>query len=208
MKIYTTKDEFWYEESGLAVPKSRVTIAEKQKEAAAKKIVEKATTASKYLSELKVMITEATDKILEAARKENNVKLEGKGNYTWFSFDRSVKIEVQVNETLKFDDILIASAKERLLELIRGSIQGLDFIITIVEEAFQTSKGQLDPKKILGLRRHSSRIPEGDFKNEWEEVMKLIDDSITRTFTKKYQRVFVKDAAGEYKAIELNFSAL
>lgn len=206
--IYTNKNQLWYEESGLAVPKSRVTKAEKDKEAAAKKIVDKANSANKLLTEIKEMIIAATDVILEQARKENKVKLEGKGNYTWFSFDRSIKIETQVNETLRFDDILIASAKERLLELIRGSLQGLDFIITIVEEAFQTSKGQLDPKKILGLRRHSSRIPEGDFKQEWEEVMKLIDDSITRTFTKKYQRVFVKDGAGEYKAIELNFSSI
>lgn len=206
--IYTNKNQLWYEESGLAVPKSRVTKAEKDKEAAAKKIVDKANSANKLLTEIKEMIIAATDVILEQARKENKVKLEGKGNYTWFSFDRSIKIETQVNETLRFDDILIASAKERLLELIRGSLQGLDFIITIVEEAFQTSKGQLDPKKILGLRRHSSRIPEGDFKTEWEEVMKLIDDSITRTFTKKYQRVFVKDNAGEYKAIELNFSSI
>lgn len=206
--IYTNKNELWYEESGLAVPKSRVTKAEKDREAAAKKIVDKANTANKLLTEIKEMIIAATDVILEQARKENKVKLEGKGNYTWFSFDRSIKIETQVNETLRFDDILIASAKERLLELIRGSLQGLDFIITIVEEAFQTSKGQLDPKKILGLRRHSSRIPDGDFKQEWEQVMKLIDDSITRTFTKKYQRVFVKDSAGEYKAIELNFSSI
>lgn len=206
--IYTNKNDFWHDESGLAVPKSRVTKAEKEREAAAKKIVDKANQAHKFLSEIKAMITEATEKILEEARKENKVKLEGKGNFTWFSFDRSVKIETQVNETVKFDDILIASAKERLLELIRGSIQGLDFIITIVEEAFQTSRGQLDPKKILGLRKHTERIPEGDFKKEWQEVMTLIDKATSRNFTKKYQRVSVKDENGEYKVIELNFSAL
>ena len=119
-----------------------------------KKIVESAQKASDSLKTLKAIILESTEKILEAARAENKVKLNGKGNYTWFSFDRSVKVETAINETIKFDDILIASAKERLLSLIRNSINGLDFIITIVEEAFQTSRGQLDPKKILGLRKH------------------------------------------------------
>jgi len=206
--IHTKKHEYWYDETGVAVPKNRVTKAEKDRENAAKKIVESAQKASDSLKTLKAIILESTEKILEAARAENKVKLNGKGNYTWFSFDRSVKVETAINETIKFDDILIASAKERLLSLIRNSINGLDFIITIVEEAFQTSRGQLDPKKILGLRKHTERIPEGDFKNEWEEIMKLIDKATTRTYTKTYQRVFVKNSAGEYEVIELNFSAL
>lgn len=206
--IYTNKDNFWHDETGVAVPKNRVFQGEKTKEAAIKKIVDKAIKVNESLSDLKVMITEATEKLLDDARKDNKVKLEGKGNYTWFSFDRSIKVEVAVNETVKFDDVLIASAKERLLSLIRGNINGLDFIITIVEEAFQTSRGQLDPKKILGLRKHSERIPDGDFKIEWDEIMKLIDKSTTRVFTKRYQRVFQKNSNGEYEVIELNFSAL
>lgn len=206
--IFTTKDEFWHDETGIAVPKSRVFPQEKVKEAAIKKIVEKALKTTEALVDLKQMITEATERILDEARKDNKVKLSGKGNYTWFSFDRSIKIEVAVNEMVRFDDILIASAKERLLSLIRGNINGLDFIIAIVEEAFQTSRGQLDPKKILGLRKHTERIPEGDFKLEWEEIMKLIDKATSRVFTKKYQRIFKKNEAGEYEVIELNFSAV
>lgn len=198
----------WIDESGQKIPYNRTTIAERMKERNAFKLLNEAEKINKNLASFKEMMTKIVEEVIEAARKENVVKLEGKGNYTWYNFNRSIKIEVNVNETIKFDEITIESAKEKLMDLIRTNISGDDFIISIVEDAFQTSRGKLDPKKILGLRKHTERIKSEQLKKEWNEVMKLIDKSISRPSSKSYFKVWKIDEEGKYEPVELNFSSI
>jgi len=205
---HTSKDQFWTDESGIQIPYNRITGSERKKEKNAYSIVKKAQKAAEILKEVKQAITTATEEMLNAEREENNVALTGKGNYTWYNFDRSIKVQVDVNEAIKFDDIKIASAKEKLIDLIRNNITGDDFIISIVEDAFQTSRGKLDAKKILSLRKHSSRIQSEEIKELWEDAMKLIDEATTRPSSKSYHKIWIKNEDGKYDPIELNFSAL
>lgn len=203
---HTTKDKFWTDESGTQIPYNRTTAIERKKEKHAYSLLKKGKSIVVLLTELKAAIRDASDEVLNAEREANNVKLSEKGNYTWYNFDRSIKIQVDISEPIKFDEIKIASAKEKLMNLIRTNINGDDFIISIAEDAFQTSSGKLDPKKILGLRKHSARIKNGAIKTEWEATMKLIDASITRPKSKSYYKIWVKNEAGEYEGVELNFS--
>ncbi len=207
MKLqHTTKDKIWIDESGTQIPYNRTTPIERKKEKHAFNLLKKGQNVTKILAELKAAVKEASDEVLNAEREASNVKLSEKGNYTWYNFDKSIKIQVDVNEPIKFDEIKIASAKEKLMNLIRTNINGDDFIISIAEDAFQTSSGKLDPKKILGLRKHSSRIRNEAIKLEWEEIMKQIDASITRPKSKSYYKIWVKNEEGEYEGVELNFS--
>ncbi|MCU7615638.1 DUF3164 family protein [Chryseobacterium sp. PBS4-4] len=204
----TAKNQFWTDESGMQIPYNRTTATERKKEKTAFSVAKKAQNAHKILKEVKDAVSTATDEILNDEREANNVKLDGKGNYTWYNFDRSIKIQVDINEAIKFDEIKIASAKEKLMNLIRTNISGDDFIISLVEDAFQTSKGKLDAKRILSLRKHSSRIKNGAIKQGWEEAMTLIDESISRPKSKSYHKIWLKNEEGKYEAIELNFSSL
>lgn len=202
------KDKTWIDESGTEIPYNRTTTSERLKEKYAFALLSDAEAINQKAAEFKAKITDLVQEVIEAARAENNVKLEGKGNYTWYNFNRTIKIEVNVNEQISFDELTIESAKEKLMELIRHNISGDDFIISIVEDAFQTSKGKLDPKKILGLRRHTERIKNAKLKAEWSDIMTLIDKSISRPNSKTYFKVWKKDEEGKYKGVELNFSAL
>ncbi|MCW3168936.1 DUF3164 family protein [Chryseobacterium sp. 09-1422] len=209
MKLqHTAKDLFWQDESGLSVPYNRTTPLERKKERLANKLVKSASKVYDILAAFKEEIIQANEEVLETIRQENDVKLDGKGNFTWYNFNRTIKIEVNVNEAIKFDEIKIEAAKEKLINMIRENISGDDFIISIVEDAFQTSRGKLDARKILGLQKHTSRIKSKDIKDKWENAMELINQSITRPKSKSYQKVWVKDDEGAYKPIELNFSAL
>lgn len=204
----TSKEKTWIDESGQKIPYNRTTTSERMKERYAFKLLSEAENIQTRLSTFKETMADIVEEVIEAARKENMVKLEGKGNYTWYNFNRTIKIEVNVNEAIKFDEITIESAKEKLMDLIRTNISGDDFIISIVEDAFQTSRGKLDPKKILGLRKHSDRIKSEHLKKEWNEVMKLIDKSISRPTSKSYFKVWKLDGEGKYQPVELNFSSL
>ncbi|MFW2137132.1 DUF3164 family protein [Chryseobacterium sp. TY4] len=202
------KDKTWIDESGSEIPYNRTTTSERLKEKYAFALLSDAEAINQKAADFKAKITDLVQEVIEAARAENNVKLEGKGNFTWYNFNRTIKIEVNVNEQISFDELTIESAKEKLMDLIRTNISGDDFIISIVEDAFQTSKGKLDPKKILGLRRHTERIKNAKLKAEWSDIMTLIDKSISRPNSKTYFKVWKKDEEGKYKGVELNFSAL
>lgn len=201
-------EKIWIDESGQQIPYNRTTPNERMKERLAYKLLTEAETINQRLISFKELISEIVEEVIEAARKENAVKLEGKGNYTWYNFNRTIKIEVNVQEAIKFDELTIESAREKLMDLIRTNISGDDFIISIVEDAFQTSRGKLDPRKILGLRKHTERINNKELKKEWESVMKLIDKSISRPTSKSYFKVWKLDEEGKYQGVELNFSAL
>ena len=207
MKLqHTSKDKIWIDEAGDQIPFNRTTAIERKKEKHASSLLKKGKAAFQILTDLKAAIREASDEVLNAEREASNVKLSEKGNYTWYNFDKSIKIQVDVSEPIRFDEIKIASAKEKLMNLIRTNINGDEFIISIAEDAFQTSSGKLDPKKILGLRKHSARIRNEKIKQEWDDTMKLIDSSITRPKSKSYYKIWVKDSEGKYQGVELNFS--
>ncbi len=202
------KDKTWIDESGTEIPYNRTTTSERLKEKYAFALLSDAEAINKKATDFKAKITELVQEVIDAAREENSVKLEGKGNFTWYNFNRSIKIEVNVNEQITFDELTIESAKEKLMDLIRTNITGDDFIISIVEDAFQTSRGKLDPKKVLGLRRHTERIKNTKLKAEWSDIMTLIDKSISRPNSKTYFKVWKKNDEGKYEGVELNFSAL
>ena len=203
-----TKDKMWIDEAGTNIPYNRTTKTERLMEQSAFKLLSNAESISADLQTYKNMMVELVNEVLDAAREENDAKLTSKGNYTWYNFNHTIKIEVNVSEAIKFDEITIEIAKEKLMELIRTNISGDDFIISIVEDAFQTSKGRLDPKKILGLNKHTERIQNETLKNEWINIMKLIAKSISRPNSKTYFKVWKMDETGKYNAVELNFSAL
>lgn len=203
-----SKEEFWTDESGVQIPYNRTTKLERLLEKETYGLFNKSLQASEALKKLKIEIAETVEKIVNAAREEHAVKLNGKGNYTFFNFDRSLKVEVSVNELIRFDDLKLESAKEVLLNLVRSSVTGDDFILGLVEDAFQTSRGRLDTRKILGLKKHTTRIKTKSVRSEWEKAMTLIDESISRPDSKTYYRVSYKDDNGVYQNVELNFSAL
>lgn len=203
-----SSSEFWTDESGVQIPYNRTTKLERLKENKIFLLYQKSVKVNEGLRKLKEEIEEITNEIVQQAREVNDVKLNGKGNYTFYNFDRSLKVEVSVNELIRFDDITLASAKEVLIGVVRKNVIGDEFILSLVEDAFQTSRGRLDTRKVLGLKKHTKRIKTKEIREEWEKAMTLIDQAISRPDSKTYYRVWAKDAGGAYQNVELNFSAL
>jgi hypothetical protein len=63
-------------------------------------------------------------------------------------------------------------------------------------------RGQLARYRIFALRRYKIKDP------TWKEAMELIDKAIMVTSTKQYISFAVRDDAGNYHKVVLNFSAL
>ena len=201
------KDKVWHDETGMAIPVNRLTKSEKLKEKYAGKIIKDAIRLHEQLKKLKAYIVEASRHVLEEVMKETGTDLkEGyKGNFTWYNFDRSIKIEINVNTPIEFDDMLIEAAKEKFKEFLNNNITTENaFVKELILDAFETRKGKLDVKRVLNLTRYRDKVNDPLF----SEAVDLINKAIRQRKSKMYIRLFAKDEEGKYQQIDLNFSSI
>lgn len=192
----------WINHLGQEVPTAYVPTLDKKKEKAAIKYFKQAKKISEKLKELKTAVLEDCDSIYEEMCEAEDVRTGKKGNYTVQTFDKSIKIEVNVQERIDFDD-QINLAQAKINEFLEEKTQGIDHDLqSLINSAFQTSKGRLDTKRILGLFKLNIKAA------KWKQAMELIRKSIDRNISKRYVRIFERNDEGEYKAIELNFSSI
>lgn len=205
IKQQAAKDKVWQDEQGTSIPYSRTTPIERMKEKYAYEIANAACKLNHQLTGYKARIQSICDELFDTVMSESEKKKATKGNFTWYNFNGSIKIEVSINENIDFDGMLIEKAKQKLLELVSEGInEKKEFLKELVLSAFQTSKGKLDTKKIFGLKKHASRISDKRF----QEAMILIDQSIRRPSSTKYFRVWLRNEAGKYENVDLNFSSI
>lgn len=205
MKNQKSTDQFWTDESGSQVPYVRTTKSERLMEKESFRIFKEASRLSTDLKAFKNRIKEICQEVYDTYMSEKEASVKGKGNFVWFNFDRSIKIEVSINDRIEFDDLGIIACKAKLDEFFTGAIESKhDYVKEMAMDAFSTTTGKLDVKKVLSLLKWKSKIKEDLF----QEAMKLIEDSIRRPDSKTYFRVWVKNDDGKYDNIDLNFSSL
>lgn len=199
----------WIDENGLEIPASRVTSVEKKRERGAEKLLREASKINEKLSAFKEMMTEICDEVWRESMEEAGANPEAhKGNHTWYNFDRSIKVEVSISERIDFDDVLIEAAKQKFEEFLEKNTSGVEEMIRqLIMDAFNNTKGKLDAKRVMTLVRYRQRISPQKYPN-FHEAVDLIEQSIRRPDSRKYFRIWQRDASGEYQNIDLNFSSI
>ena len=172
-----------------------------EKDAAVKKAMDCAIKLQERIISDKQKLIQTIEKYLNDAARRNN--LEWKGNALLISFDEKYRVEMRFREKIQFG-IELQLAKQKIDECIKAwSADSNDNLKAIVNDAFQLDKhGQLARYRIFALRRFKIKDP------VWKEAMELIDKAILVTSTKQYISFAVRDEAGNYNKIVLNFSAL
>lgn len=210
VKIHTTKDATWTNAAGEAVPYKFVPKTDKLKESLAGKLVKMALSAEDCLKALHIEMNKAMESVSEVIKNEylnkySKEKKAGKGSFTWFNWDRSVKIEADINEIEKWDGALMTEALSLFKKYINDSLSDSNELInSLVNDAFSNSKGQIDSKKINQLLKYQDKIKNKSFLKACELIVKARD--IDKK--KLYQRVWIKTDDGSYRNVQLNFSAL
>lgn len=189
----------------MEIPFNRITKEERERERSSAKLLADAKKINAALAAYKEQIATTCDEVYREYMAARKISAPTKGNFTFTNFDRSIKIEVSVNERIEFDDMALNACRSKLNQFLDGAIDTkIDFIKDLVNEAFSTSRGRLDSKKVMGLLKYKSKIKETLF----VEAMDLLEQSIRRSTSRSYFRVWEKDADGEYQAIDLNFSSI
>lgn len=201
-----TKAEAWTDETGRQVPMIYLTPAIKLRERNAAKILAGAIRINKELAAYKEYVNKLCNEVYEKVLEE--LKASGKNpnkSYTWYNFDRSVKIEVSMSERIDFDDITILACKQKLDAFLDENIDSkMEFVKELVTDAFSTSRGKIDSKKVMSLMKYRTKIKHPLFL----EAMDLLTESIRRPDSKTYFRVWNRNEKGEYQSIDLNFSSI
>ena len=199
-------DKLWVDEAGNKVPVSNITPLEKKLEKMSASIAMKAGRINEMLIAFKRYVNDATEQAFDEYIKQYEGKRKAfKGNFTFFNFERTVKVCINTSCPIKFDEAILALAKNEFDDLLSDSISSSnEFVREMVMDAFESSGGNLDTKKVLGLRRYADRISDSRF----TKAMELIDKAIRRPSSKKYFRVWVKNSNNEWQLINLDFAAI
>jgi hypothetical protein len=199
----------WIDENGLEIPTARITKSEKMREAAADRLLKKANEINRRLAAFKDEVSESADEIMAQVFEENGVNSElRKGNFTFYNFDRSIRVEVSMQERIDFDDAMIAVAKEHFDEFLATNSSALDEMIRqLIMDAFSTSRGKLDTKKVLSLVKYRQRVPATKYP-KFHAAIDAIEKAIRRPDSKRYFRIAKRNGNGEYDNVELNFSSI
>lgn len=193
----------WIDHNGQNVPVQYVPDHDKKKERIAQKYLKKAIDLNMRLEQLKQEAFADLDRFYEDMLRENNLSAEDrKGNFTLTSFDKSIKIEVKVQDRIEFDD-RITLAQLKINEFLQEKTKDSDLdLIEIVNNAFQTNKGRLDTKRVLSLFGYKIKHP------LWLEAMELLKQSIDRNNSKRYLSISERNENGVYVQIQLNFASI
>lgn len=203
--IQTSKQPSWTDEAGTQIPFSRTTNLERLKERNSATIIKRAVILNRELKEFKDQIRNLSAEVFDMAMKSNHTQNATKGNFTWYNFDRSLKIEVSISDRITFDDLNIKSAKQLFDDFLNDSIDPkVDFIRELISDAFTTSHNNLDPKKIMSLLKYRSKITDVRYQN----AIRLIEQGIRKPDSKTYFRIWQKNEEGKYENIDLNLSSI
>ncbi|PRA87944.1 sulfate transporter [Ochrobactrum sp. MYb29] len=151
----------------------------------------KAAEANKVLAKLRAEVFDEVMAYRELLAEKYNVKRRGtKGNITLTTVDTSLKLSIQVSDTLTFGPELEV-AKEIIDGCIRRWSEGSnDNIRALIDQAFQVDKqGKLNTDRILGLKR----LKITDETGEWEKAMTVISDSVRVMASKEHARFYSID---------------
>jgi len=188
--------------NGLDIPTKLVPKMEMAKHRLSVKHYKKLEALQHKMAKAKAELLQDVDVLYKELLEKHNIKNSGKGNFTMTSYDRNIKIESKMQDSIGFsEDIELAQLK--LNDFLEAKTKGADPELSIlVNNAFKTSKGRLDTKRVLGL--FSYKITH----KLWKEAMDLIQQSITRDSSKRYINVYKKNEEGEYKILLMNFSSI
>lgn len=200
------KDGTWTDESGTSIPYNRITNAERIKERNSAKILKTALDINKRLNSFKEQVKSLCDEAYDSFMQECDIAKETKGNFTWYNFNRTIKIEVSVNERIEFDDLTIEAAKIKFDEFLGENITSKNsFAKEMISAAFETQRaGKLDVKRVLQLTRYEKKINDPLF----SEACDLINEAKRTPESKTYFRVWQQAVDGSYENIDLNFSSI
>lgn len=196
-----------YKENALGhlVPIGSIEAIDLLRDELVQDLAERAAQLHKWMLEFKRAAMDDVREFVSLSAEKYDVQVGGlKGNLILNSFDGRVRVAIQVQERIAFDE-RIKIAKELVDHCIQKWMSGsTDINIrALVEHAFQVDKtGRINIGRVIGLTK--LKIDDED----WKKAMEAIRDSLQVLGSTSYIRFYRRREDGEYTQIPLDLSAL
>jgi len=188
---------------GFEVPVVHIDKDVRAKNRKAVSLIKKAAKLHDNLKKFKAEFFETMDNFYQLDAEKAGVIGKGKGGYSITSFNKEVKMEINVSQSISFDDN-ISFAQQLINDYIAEKVKGEgdNDISLLINHAFSVRKGKLDKGRLIGLFQLKIK------NDKWKKAMDIIRESMNTGDSKRYLRISKKDKNGEYKDVQLNISAL
>ncbi|MCB5262565.1 MAG: DUF3164 family protein [Candidatus Cloacimonetes bacterium] len=194
-------DRVWIDGQGQEVPEKYVPAQDRRRDELVAGLVNRARRLNIIIANEKAIMSRTIANHLEEIAAERGVEWEG--GTTLYNFSMTEAVTVKVAKRFTFDENLNL-AKLKIDECIRSWSPGSnDKIVALVMNAFNVdSRGEVDAKQIIGLRRYNFTDP------PWLEAMELIATAQKVLETKTYFYFQEAGEDGKLRSIVLDFAAL
>ncbi|HEX7852310.1 MAG TPA: DUF3164 family protein [Sphingobium sp.] len=195
---------YWINADGGLIPDQAVKATDKLQDELVRKIVGFALPLSAQVARFRQHSFDDVDDFVALLEQEYQSKRGGsKGNLTFISYDGTLKVVVQVAETISFGPELQV-AKGIVDECLREwSADSRTEIRAIINRAFDVdSQGRINRHDLLSLLRLEILDP------RWQKAMQAIRDSFRVIGSKRYIRLYHRqDAQAGWQAISIDVAA-
>lgn len=203
-KVTIGNDVYWKDADGNLKPDALVKEIDKARDELVRQFANRAEELSQVLGSFKKSVFDDVGAFVSLSAEKYGVKIGGaKGNITLFTYDGEYKMQLAVQEHIRFDE-RIHAAKALIDQCLHDWSEGAKpEIKVLIDNAFEVDKeGNLSTAKILSLRR-----VEIDDKR-WNEAMTAISDSVQVVGSKDYVRFYKRDEHGKYQPISLDMAGV
>jgi len=204
MKVMIDGKNYWKDANGALKPDELVKPIDKERDELVRSFVALAEEHSMAMKRFKRMVFDDVGAFISLSAEKYGVRIGGaKGNVTLFTYDGSYKMQLAVQEHIRFDE-RIHAAKALIDECLHDWSEGAKpELKALIDNAFEVDKeGNLSTAKILSLRR----VEIAD--KRWNQAMEAISDSVQVVGSKDYIRFYQRDADGKYQPISLDMASV
>lgn len=190
--------------SGNEVPAGFFTRERKKEHHFVERAVKRAKKLHEQLAKFKGMTQKEALDIFDLKLKKGKVS-DDQINFTLSNIERTEKVEVTTSLLSKIDDAAVQSAHRILSEFLDDGVNAKESAIKqMIMDAFKTSRGKLDYKRLNSLQAYRDQIADKRFK----QACDILADGIYLDQTRTYMKFHYKDDDGTQNTIDLNFSSV
>jgi len=202
----------WTAQDGTQVEKKRLFADEIRAEKAAVKLFNMALHIQESLEALIIEAEERIEHVRQAYLKRKGPdKVDDdhtEKGFTFYSFNRDIKIEKIVSVTTGYKEEDVALSKGYFEEYLSGFVNiessGTQILKELVLSAFTTRRGKFDYKKLDQLLEYKEKITNEVF----QKAITLLEEAKFNNKPKAYYNIYFRNEEGTYEAINLKLSGV
>lgn len=145
------------------------------------------------------------DEMYDQLMAEEEIRDKSVGGFRLTNFDKSKFIDFKMDTVQSVDSEQLAIAKEyknRFIEEEAGQMS--EVMSELMNLAFETSDGKIDPRRGRALNKYRTRIKNKNFR----KFLDHYNAAFELSYTKRYEKFMIRNDQGEYDSIILTYSRI